>query len=1392
MSNFSVRPQYLLSRVVVCLAVLFACTVPVWAQTSTTGALTGTITDPSGGVISGATVTLTSKATGQERTTTTGASGLYGFSLLSPGDYSVKFSASGFKTEEIAPITINITETHVLNQKLEVGAQATTLTVEATVEAIQTQNATVGSLVGSREVTDLPLSSRNYTNIIDLSPGVVANVASAAAVGNGTQDINVNGNGSDQNNYLMDGSTLTNYGSGGAAQSGNFPGIAIPNPDSIQEFRIQTAQYDAEFGRNPGASVNVTTKDGTNSFHGAAWEFFRNTALDANDFFNRISQAELHEPNKPQTLNENMFGGTIGGPIKKDKMFFFFSYQGFRQKNAIGTNGFATGLSTGISLYPFTAPGPNGGRGNNVSGTIPLDYVGAPCSYATYRQYLGCAFGGTKTSVPFFGTQVPVATNGSNINQIAINVLQLPGPKGGLNEGFYVPGVPFGSNGLPLTTSTLITAAVPTQANENQYLGNVEYVVNSKNTLYQKFFYSGDPQIQSFTCLDGIGNLINSCAPGAPEDVNYTSLNETIKLTTVATSNLVNEALFSFVRTTTVAVPGNYISACSVGIIPPLANGSCSNIPTPNNINKIQLELPTISFAGIPMNIPVGYAEGALNTGGNFFSSATNYFNTFQVKDNLSWTHGKQTIRTGASVERLQYNWTLPGRGGMIYASASDFLTSSSGLPDTLTAPAPNGIFVNFFGLTTTNGNKHNQRANQFAAYIEDDMKVSPKLTVNLGLRWEYDGYPTDKTSLFTNAWQSQAGIVNTGSFFLGNQASAINCPAFPCAFSSNQIGTLAGLVVQSNYNPNIVECGPPLAPTPCGLTAPAGIFPGYPGGATGVYSNTNLTLVHGAPINNFGPRIGIAWQPFSEKFVIRAGYGIFYDAVYANLLANNNGGNPPYNGYVNGAFPGNATDLPVSLAATGGILGWTPRTLQVAAGTPATGATLILDNAFGTGIGPTQIYQFISVPLIQQYNIDLQYAVGHNWVLDVGYVGAHGTHLYNWAHVPNYANLAPNAPNEPAANDIQDRMMIIGSGFQGTPNSFAFNDVANTNPASQVKVNTASTFPFFPTTGNQLGRTPWLGFMTTGLSQTTTQGDSLYDSLQINLKHQWSRGLLVQAAYTWSKLTTNINAPEAGGGIAAPGNVLSGGASSNDPLNFAQQYGPAAFNRSQRFVIAYSYDLPYKNTEGVLGHLLSGWTVAGVTTAQNGEPFTVIDSNGGVIFGAGGFGGGGVRAELNPASTGKCNGYGVCHGINLASSGSNGARVLNGLSGAPCANGWINVQAFGTCTGPLGTFAATGTPCIGGTVQGDCLGSGGGTGFGNSAVGAILGPGQFNWDISLLKNTKITEALTLQFRTEWYNVWNHAQFNPPVNNVGFSTFGQVQNSSVPPRIMQFALKLLF
>ena len=1386
----------------VCLAVLFLCVSPMWAQSGTTGALTGTVTDSSGGVIVGATVTATSLGTGQERTATTDSTGTYKFSLLAAGNYSLKFAASGFKTAQLDSVTVNITATAVLNQRLEVGAQSEHVTVEATAETLQTENVTNGTLVGSKEINDLPLSGRNYTQIIDLSPGVVANVATASAVGNGTQDINVNGSGSDQNNYIMDGVSQTNYGSGGGAQSGNFPGIGIPNPDSIQEFKIQTSQFDAGYGRNPGASVSVTTKSGTNSLHGSAWEFFRNSFLDGNDKFNKQGEVTFQEPNKPQALSQNEFGGALGGPIKKDKLFFFGSYQGFRQKNGIGSNGFGTGVASDVTLLPFNEPD---GTRKDETGSIPLNYFpGAPaCNYTTYRSYLGCVFGGTPyfggpTSAtscnPFFitpptpglptcntglGTGVTVAPDGSNINQVAVNLLQAPGSKGKFNNGFYMPSIPF-SGGSPVcnwqTSNCAVSLSVPIIASEDQYLGNADWVMNAKNTLSEKYFFSRDPQSQSFVCLGIFNPAANQCLPGAPEDVTYTATNAILKLTTIVTSNIVNEVHTSFQRQTTVAVGGSYVSACSVGIIPVLNAGAPCPEANPS-ANPVLNQIPTFSIGGF-----VGGTGGGWNQGGNFFASATNFFNTYEAADNVSWNHGKHTVRTGFEYDRIQYNWTLPSRGGFGFLNSADFLTSSSGAPDTGTAPGVNtgGVTINFQGLGQPNGNKHYLRVNGFNAFVQDDIKVTSKLTVNVGVRWEYDGWPSDAKGIFTNTWASQAEINNTGSFFLGNQvakyAGGLGDPT-----QANQIGTLSGFVVQSNYNPNAPVCGTYTAAGPCGYAAPAGVFQStlngaqytYVGGATGVLTNTNKTLMGGFPAYAFAPRFGVAWQPV-DKMVVRAGYGIFYDRVYANLLANNQAGNPPYAGTVPQP-PAGSSNAPTldNPDPVPGTFGWTPRTLWVNGGSAATGATTILGLNGGVGIGGSSDSQFLQVPLIQEYTLDMQYQLGHNWVADIGYVGTHGTHLYDWNRPVNVGLLVPGAPNGPT--DPQNEMMVVGSGFRGTPASLPFNDPNNTNPATQVLENT---------TGNVAGRVSYLGFGTGSVATTGTYGDSLYNSLQASLKHQFANGIFVQASYTWSKLITNVNASVSGAGIAAGGNVLSGNAGSNDPLNLGQQYGLAAFNRPQRLVIAYTYNLPWMHTEGLSGKAFGGWSISGVTTIQDGNPFTVVDSRAGLIYyGAGAppnasipFGSSDGRAEL--ASAGNCNGFGVCRStIPIATSGSNDSRL----------NDWINPNAFQA------------PPCIGGMTEGECATSGGSFGWGNSAVGSISGPGQNNWDFSIMKNTPLKEGITMQFRTEFYNVWNHAQFNPPNNNLETFTnspitnqFGVITSSSVPPRVIQFALKFLF
>jgi hypothetical protein len=1328
------------SALFLCFVALLLCVLVAGAQTSSTGALTGTITDPSGAVISGATVTITNVGTGQSRDATTDSSGVYKFSLLQPGNYSLKFSATGFKPAEVSSVTVNITETPVLNEKLEIGGQTSEVTVEATVENLQTQNATNGALVGAEEVIQLPLVSRNYTQIADLSPGVVTNVSNAAAVGNGTQDINVNGSKANQNNYSMDGASIVNYVSGTAGQTGSYPGIAIPNPDSLQEFKVQTSQYDASSGRNPGANVEVVTRGGTNNFHGAAWEFNHNNFFNANDFFYRLSEVAQNLPNSPQTLKQNTFGGTLGGPIKKDKLFFFGSYQGFRQVNGIGTSGFASGYAPNVHLLPWNDP-------NDPSD--PRHLSGPAFGAGSYRQYLGSVFGGGDNFG--LGTGEVVAPDGSNISNTAIALLQAGGIiKGGYNQGFYFPSSPATCHNAPVTDAGCVLAiSDPTIANENQYMGNTDYVISSKNTLTEKYFFTNDPQQQSFLCFITPGD----CNPGAPEDVTYTSHVGLLKLTSVLTSNFVNEAHFGFHRDVENGQDPNIVKSCSISstayVVPLVNNGvGCPLVTT----NPGASQFPEFNVIPVLDILGILSPAGPWSQGGNFSATSTNYINTFQGADQISWNHGKQTIRAGFEVERIQYNNTISalGRGELLFYNTADFLTSSSGPPGSDpfdptyndgTPLTPNG------GIAASLGTQglllHRNRINAFDSYVQDDIKVNRKLTVNLGMRWEYDGFPDDITGQFSNDWASQLAKVNTGSYFLDNPA-----------------GTLVGFVVPTNFDVKQF-----------GLTAP--------NGASGVIYNTNKTLVPGSPWHNFAPRLGVAWQPFGDRFVVRAGYGWFYDRVYGNLLVDNQLNLTPYSGAGGGPFPLSqentlhnpfqaGSSLPQGLPTP---LAWTPRYIQCV-GPCATNGTFVSSGLGYTSDSPDMASR---LPLVYEYNLDLQYEFAHGWIADLGYVGSHSIHVYNWSQNINIAQLVAGAPNNPTA--IQNAEMINPS--------LPFNDPANTTP---VTVNTI---------GNVNERVSYLGFSPAGVATTNTNGDGLYNSLQAELRHQFSHGFLMQVAYTWSRDVTNVNSSEGGNGINPPGQVIYGASNSNDPLDLRQQYGPAAFNRPQRVVISYSYDLPWKHTDGFSGKALGGWSISGITTIQDGLPFSIQDSLGASIY-YGGTGSSTSRAALSDpvdcsASTGVCQ-----SGVPLASSGSNQTRATSN---------WLNYQGPANPGAfiPLGTIAASSPYCIGGvpnaagSPSAPCgsAGStfvGAGTGFGNSGVGVVSGPGQFNFDMALIKNTKITEWGTLQFRAEFYNLFNHAQFAPPSgNDVDTpSTFGQITSTSTTPRVIQFGVKFLF
>src|SRR5438874_5744998 len=281
-----VLPRHL-RRVAISLLLATIIFVPaLFAQTAGTGALTGIVTDASGASILGAQVKVTSDSSGEVRTVTTGAGGTYSVPLLLPGTYLVAASKEGFRTITIPHVRIIVTETNALNIRLDVGQLSDKVIVEAEAVQLQTESSTLGRVTSGEQVQALPLAMRNFTQIIGLNPGVSTEIASAGELGRGgggnNQDPTVSsGNWAADNNFQMNG-----VGVNDIQQSGYFSaGVAIPNPDTIQEFKVQTGQYDASYGRNAGADVDVITKGGTNEFHGAAWEFFRNDDMNANTFF---------------------------------------------------------------------------------------------------------------------------------------------------------------------------------------------------------------------------------------------------------------------------------------------------------------------------------------------------------------------------------------------------------------------------------------------------------------------------------------------------------------------------------------------------------------------------------------------------------------------------------------------------------------------------------------------------------------------------------------------------------------------------------------------------------------------------------------------------------------------------------------------------------------------------------------------------------------------------------------------------------------------------------------------------------------------------------------------------------------------------------------------------
>lgn len=713
----------------------------VLAQTAATGALTGTVTDPSGGVVPGATVHVVNVATGDSHTFVSQSNGSYLAPFLAPGAYRVEVSKNGFKTVSLTGVSIAVAETSTLNVKLELGEVAQNVTVSTEAQLLQTQNQALGHVTDERMVEGLPLVTRNYTQILNLSPGVSSDVNDAGAIGVGDARISSHGAVVNDNNFQMNGVSVTDLDSGAA--------IPVPNPDAIQEFKVQTGQYDASFGRDAGANVDVITKGGSNLFHGDAFEFLRNDDFNANDFF-------LNAAGKPRaSLKQNQFGGSVGGPVIKDKLFFFGSYQGTRQRNGLDPD----------CLGSFATPTQLTGLPDRSRATLGAAFANSP-------GLLGPA----------------VAADGSNISSQALALLNATLPDG----SFLIP-APQNANG----TSSVSQACPFT---ENQFLANADYVQSDRITWSERFFWANNDDERNFRPSAGTGG---GNVPGFPFSEANQFRNVSISNNYVFRPNLVNQFVLGYNRgvlnssqvQATVKVPGQTGAA-------PLTLGALGITAPPNDNIR-----PEIGFLG-------GFNVGGNGNDGFIFTQ-----NAYTFSDSLAYVHGRHSFRFGGGLARQEINFENFSFAGLIdFFNVADFLTGTPLLTADL-----QGLVDRAW------------RATNADAYAQDNIQVFPRLTVNLGLRYERQGVIGDSLGRSSNV---NLSLVNP------------NPPAG---------GTLQGYVVGSNFQ---------------------GALP------PGVTRAANSAAINGDGQNKFAPRVGYSWQlPRTDRLVLRGGYGMYFERSTGQLF---------------------------------------------------------------------------------------------------------------------------------------------------------------------------------------------------------------------------------------------------------------------------------------------------------------------------------------------------------------------------------------------------------------------------------------------------------------------------------------------------------------------------
>ena len=667
-----------LSRVLTLWVVMLSAVSGLWGQT--TGTIRGTVKDPSGAVIPGARVRAVLAEAYVNRTTQTTEEGDYVFPALPVGRYTVVVVAEGFREFRQLDVEVQIGHVAIVNADLQLGTLAQVVTAEAIAPLVETTSTQLGAVVTDREATQLPLNARDTYQLLQLQPGVQSQVGSDLFYGSDRAGVvSVNGGRGRSNNFTVNGGDAND-------QFANLPAIQ-PSPDSIEEFRVMTSTFDAEFGRNSGSVVNVVTKSGTNTWRGDLYEFIRNQHMNARNFF------EVTRPD----FKQNQFGGTLGGPIKRDQSFFFLSYEGRRIHQ---------GIPSATVAVPTAAERQGDfSAGSTFAGTLADPFLAGVltarpgCAAAVQRNTGASVAPGVPYAAIFPGNTIP----GECFDPTAADLMKQ-----------FVP--------LPDSGAQFFQASPLERNRVDQGTVRIDQKLTDHQQLNAYYYFDDDYLAKPFArfeaggaTLPGFGDLTNE---------RFQQINLTHTWASGATG--VNELRFSFFR----EGQGRFLHPQRTGLV----QGSCQNVPADQCFSD-----PNNPRAGITPNlgashegVPFVAVSGGFSLGDNFEGELPQFGNTFQWADNFSKVAGKHTLKFGADLHRQQFNQTLyfavNGQynyfgGGPNDVGFDDLVPNYLlGVPDIYLEGSAQHEYV---------------RGTALYLYAEDSWKVQPNFTLNYGLRWE-------------------------------------------------------------------------------------------------------------------------------------------------------------------------------------------------------------------------------------------------------------------------------------------------------------------------------------------------------------------------------------------------------------------------------------------------------------------------------------------------------------------------------------------------------------------------------------------------------------------------------------------------------------------------------